>query len=77
MISLRALILDDIKTWNTEDGITGAKNRDGVIRYFKDRNKALEFSRGNIQAPHPGRALKKVKRTPKKEKKTDPIPDMK
>jgi hypothetical protein len=70
MISLRALILDNISTWRTEDGVFGAKNTDNVIRYFKDYNKAVEFSKGNIQAPHPGGALKKIRKKPKKEKQS-------
>lgn len=77
MISLRMLILDDIETWITDDGIFGARNKDNVIRYFKDNEKAKKFSRGDIAGPHPGRALKKKRRLPTKEKKTDTKPDMK
>ena len=77
MISLRALILSEIETWITDDGIFAARNKDNVIRYFKDSEKAKKFSRGDIAGPHPGRAQKKTKRNPKKEKKTDTKPDMK
>lgn len=76
MISLRALILDEIETWITDDGIFGGRNKDNVIRYFKSNDKAKEFSRGIIKGPHPGIALKKKKRLPNKEKKTDTKPDM-
>lgn len=77
MISLRALILSEIETWITDDGIYAGRNKDNVIRYFKDSEKAKQFSRGDIKGPHPGRAQKKNKRNPRKEKKTDTKPDMK
>jgi hypothetical protein len=77
MISLRQLILDDIEIWTTDDNLFAARNKDNVIRYFKDREKAVKFSRGDIPGPHPGRPQKKKRRVPKKEKRQDTLPDVK
>jgi hypothetical protein len=77
MISLRYLILDDIETWLTDDGLFGSRNKDNVIRYFVDREKAVKFSRGEIKGPHSGRPQKKKISLRKKEKQQDKLPDVK
>jgi hypothetical protein len=77
MISLRQLILDEIETWTTDDSMIGARNKDNVVRYFKDREKAVKFARGEIPGPHPGRPQKKKRRNAKQEKKQDTLPDVK
>jgi hypothetical protein len=77
MISLRKLILDDMETWITDDSMMGARNKDNVVRYFTDKEKASKFARGEIPGPHPGRPQKKKRRTPKKEKQQDKLPDAK
>ena len=77
MISLRKLILDDIETWTTDDSMVAARNKDNVVRYFTDKEKAVKFARGEIPGPHPGRPQKKKRRNAKKEKKQDTLPDVK
>ena len=74
MISLRLLILDDIKVWTTKSNVFGARNTEGTTRYFSDREQADKFARGQIKGPHPGRALAKNTYKRKKEKKVDDKP---
>lgn len=74
MISLRLLILDDVKVWTTKSNVFGARNTEGTTRYFSDREDAAKFAGGTIKGPHPGRALAKVTYKRKKEKKVDDKP---
>lgn len=73
MISLRELleITDDERSiWQTYGRRWGARNTTGAIRYFRDRELAVKFARGEIKAPHPGRPIRKKRAEPKEKIQT-------
>lgn len=44
-IAGRDTTFDPGKTWKTSSGLFGAKNREGIIRYFEDADKAQDWAR--------------------------------
>lgn len=75
MISLIDLILEindveERKVWRTYGNRFGGRNTEGQVRYFKKRDLAAKFARGEIKGPKIGRPKPKIKPKHKEEKQT-------
>lgn len=72
MIKLISLLFEDEhetgSVWRTERDIFGAKNAQGFVRYFADREKAAKFASGEIKGPHPGKPVPRTRPEPKQHK---------
>lgn len=80
MISLIELILElndteERKVWQTYARRFGARNTIGQTRYFKKKDNATKFARGELKGPKIGRPKPKIKPKHKEGKQkydTDP-----
>jgi hypothetical protein len=76
MISLIDLLdevskdVEERSVWRTYANRFGARNTAGQVRYFKDREKASQFARGEIKGPKIGRPTPAKKARPKEKVQT-------